>query len=67
MVNAYMGGLRVGTGGVGPPPWKITSCYMSLLGNTCTDPLEKKLDPSSLGPIASKERSIQPSVKYVDD
>ena len=56
--SSVMGGSRGGTGSV--PPWKITSGY-SLVQT----PNEKQLDPSS--PIASRGRSVHPSVKDVDD
>ena len=38
---------------------------IGFLRNSGTDPLKKQLDPS--GPIASRGRSIQPHVKYVND
>ena len=61
-----MGKSRIWDKGSGPqspgkPQVAICVCF---LRNTGTDPLEKQYDPS--GPIASRGRSIPPSVKYVD-
>ena len=53
-------------------PWKITKYVSKEI--SVWSPLEKQLDPFSvmfislkLGLIASRGRSVQPSVKYVDD
>ena len=48
-------------------PWEIMGLYVSLEIMLRT-PLKKQLDPMGpMGPIASKEGSVQPFVKYVDD
>ena len=53
--------------GSGPPPMeyhKLLQC-ICFLRNAGMEPLDKQLDPS--GPILPRERSVWPSVKYVDD
>ena len=47
----------------GQDPWNITK-VIGFFKITGTDPLVKQLDPGS---IVSRGRSVQPSVKYVDD
>ena len=42
-------------------PWKITGCYV-FLEIMVWVLLEKQLDPR--GPIATRGRSVRPSVKY---
>ena len=55
-----MSGSRRGTGGADPTsPLKITHC------NMVQTLLEKHMDQQSH--IASRARSVQPTVKYVDD
>ena len=53
-----------GGGGLRTPLENHTLLYVSLQILVRT-PIEKQLDPS--GPIASRVRSIRPSVKYVDN
>ena len=49
-------------GGRGPVPPGKSEVAIGFLRNTGTDPSRE-----ALGPIASRGRSIRPSVKYVDD
>ena len=58
-----MGGSRGESGG--PNTLENHKLLYVPLTKTGTDPLVKKLDP--LGPIASRGRSVRPSVKFVDD
>ena len=51
------------TGSQGPPG--KSQLIIGFLRNSGTAPLDNQLDP--LGPIDSGGRSVQPSVKYVDD
>ena len=61
-----MGGSRGGgAGGPDPPPLGKSQVAICFLRKSGTDPLKKQLDP--MGPIASRGRSVRPSVKYVDD
>ena len=46
---------------MGPDPTGKSKVAICFLRNIGTDPLEKQLDP--LGPIASRGRSVRPSVK----
>ena len=58
-----MGGSRGELGrGSRPPPGKL-QVAICFLGNSSTDQPGEATGP----PIASRERSVRPSVKYVDD
>ena len=46
-----------------PPPLTVN---IRFLRNIDTDSLEKQLDPSGKGPIASRGRPAWPSLKYVE-
>ena len=64
--NRYNHG-QIGERGQGvrtPQPGNL-QVAMCFLRDTGTDPLEKQLD--FMGPNATRMRSVQPSVKYVDD
>ena len=61
-----MGGSRErGDRGSGPPAGKSLVAIGFLKTILARTPLEKQLAP--LGPIASQERFVHPSEKYIDD
>ena len=67
IIHNTIRGSRGGWGWAGgpDPPREKSQVTIGILRKTGTDHLEKHLDP--LSPIASRGRSVQPSVKYVDD
>ena len=59
-----MGGSRGRGGTEGPDPPVKSQVAIGFLRNSGTDPLREANGP--MGPIASRERSVRPSVKYVE-
>ena len=64
IVILFMGGSG-GEGGSGSGPLENYNLLKVTLGSVVRTPLEKQLDPS--GPIASRGRSVRPSLKNVND
>ena len=57
----YYGRVQGRGGREGPDPPVKSQVAIGFLRNSGTDPLRE-----AMGPIASQERSVRPSVKYVE-